>query len=713
MIGMTNHIVTTCRRNLVCWVLALATCILVAPSLYAQQASTLYSEGVIKNTGTLKIRGDAFMTQDSIGGVVRYERNHGVDTQLVAQLTYAYVHFEGASKKMILDPTEPLIADSLFLSTDTNVVFALDPSTYIQANRTVKHEGLINPGQRLGRFVLRGTEKQDVSGKGLIPILELDNMAGALVTSGGGLRVYERLDLQHGLMDNSASDNIQMMQGAWVWRDDSGSIADEPAWINRVHLRYYGDSAMVGGPEMVRNTSAIGHLINDDVAGLTLPHNITVNDSLVLRGHIHTEANDSTGKYALTYAATIDPRFDGVWPEVIGTMIRSTLIDGKTMVMNNYGTSIRFENAQDRGAVVQYSVRSMPKTTPLPLTDITYKVDRFLQLRALDFVGDTIPDSTYTLTFGYAWRNNAIAGMEPASVVETIPQLVGLEDQLVLMRYSGLSYNPYGFSKTPTTGMANPPEAWRYSTASLVRAGGDFAIGLSTGPIWVLNTRVFLEGPLRTYGENFTPEMSTDLAVRGLVPNVPPDIYPYSLDPDRLKDTASVIGDSIVDWVTVEFRKSATASGDPELIETLLLTKDGRMLDPQTMRPRIIEGIPAGFYNIAVRHRNHLAVITEDKVLVDRSNLGYVVDLTTGTGVFGGAAAQKLIGTANGRRWFGLVAGEVQAGDDISRTDYNLVWDARNLEGYLITDTDLNGIVTTRDINVSWNNRGRNSVAPR
>lgn len=693
-------------------IVLLLSLILMHGNLGAQQPAFLFSEGVIKNTGTIKIRGDASLTQDSIGGVVRYERNYSIDTQLVAQITYANIHFEGASKKMVLDPSKILVADSLFLSTDTTVVIALDAGTYIQANRTVKHDGLINPGQRFGRFVLRGTEQQDVSGKGLIPILELDNMAGALVTNGGGLRVYERFDLQHGLLSNAATDNVIMLQGAWVWRDDSGAIANEPEWTNRLNLRYYADSAIVGGPEMVRNVNAIGKLVNDDVAGLTLPYNITVNDSLILRGHIYTE-QDSVQRHSLTFSPTIDPFYDGYWPEVIGTMVRSTLLDGRSMVMNNRFTTIRFENAQDRGSVVQYSVRSLPRTTPLPLTDITYKVDRFIQLRALDFVGDTVPDSTYTLTFGYAWRNKAIAGIEQPVVEETIPQLVGLEDQLVLMRFSGLSYNPYGFSVTPTQGLANPPEAWRYSTASLVRAGGDFAIGLSTGPIWVLNTKIFLEGPLRTYGENFTPEMSTDLAVRGLIPSVPPDMYPYSLDPDRLQDTAKVIGDSIVDWVTVEFRKSATASGDPELIETLLLTKDGRVLDPQTLRPRIIEGIPAGFYNIGVRHRNHLAVITEDKVLVDRSNLGYVVDLTTGVGVFGGAAAQKLVGTSGGRRWFGLIAGEVESADDVARSDYNLVWDARNLEGYLITDTDLNGIVTTRDANVSWNNRGRSSVAPR
>ncbi len=706
MIRVSNHI----ARSVVA--VAIVLLVLSVQRSFSQQPSVLTSEGVIHNTGTIKIRGDASFTQDSIGGTVRYERDHVADSQLVAQLTYANIHFEGRSRKMIQSPVRPLVADSLFWSLDTNVVFALIPDTWIQANRTVRHEGRINPGARYGRFVLRGTENQDISGRGLIPVLELDNWQGATVTRGGGLQIVERLDLQRGRLDNAPTDNVFMLRSSWVWRDDSGSVSNEPEWNSILNLRYYGDSAMVGGPEMIRNTSAIGHLVNDDLAGLTLPYTITVNDSLVLRGHIYTEQDDAR-KHELHYSSTQNPVFHGYWPEVIGTMVRTTLLDGRTMVMNNAFTTILFANNQERGSVVQYAVRSLPNTTPQPLTDITYKANRYLQLQARDIAGDSVPDSTYTLTFGYAWRNRAIAGIEQQSVVETIPQLVGLEDQLVLMRYNGLSYNPYGFSTLPTTALANPPEAWRHSIATLVRSGGDFAIGLSTGPIWVLNARIFMEGPLRTYGENFTPVMATDLATRGLIPNVPPDMYPYSLDPDRAQVQASVIGDSIVDWVTVEFRTSPTASGPPALIQTLLLTKDGQVLDPQTLRPSIIEGIPAGFYNLAVRHRNHLAVITEEKVLVDRSNLGYVVDLTTGVGVFGGAASQKLIGTSGGRRWFGLIAGEVEGADDIQRSDYNLVWSQRNTEGYLITDTDLNGIVTTRDANVSWNNRERNSVAPR
>jgi len=678
------------------------------------QSSILSSDGKIYNYGTVKILGDAVIAQDTIGGVVSYERDNA-DSQLVAHLTYADLHFSGVSPKKMLDNTRPVEADSLFWSKDPDVVIDLVQDSWIRANRTVIHQGTINPGLRYGRFVLMGTEPQDISGTGSIPIVELNNAQGAFVTNAGGLRIVERLDLQNGLLSNAPADNIALQQDAWIWRDDSGSIANEPQWDVIYNLRYYGEAPMLGGPEMVRNQTAIGHLYQEDTSGLTLPYDIFVNDSLVLYGHIFTEESD-LNRHELYYAADLDPTYINWWPEVIGTMVRTNLIVGKTQRMNNVLTTINFttlDKGLEPGNVEHYAVRSMPNTVPLPLTDITFKVNRFLQLAARRGNGDTVLNADYDLTFGYAWRNAPIASRELPTVIETIPQLQGQEDLLVLMKYNGFSYEAAGITNPPTSAVPAPAEVWRYHFTTRVDSTGDYAIGLATGPVWVLNTKIFMEGPLRTYGENFTPEMATDLAQRGLVPTVAPDIYPYNLDPNRATKVAPAIGDSIVDWVTIEFRTSPTASGPAKLVETLLLTKDGQVLDPTTLRPRVIADIPAGTYNIAVRHRNHLAVITEDQIVVARSNLGYVVDMTTGVGLLGGAASQKLIGTNNGRRWFGLVAGEVTASDDIARNDYNLVWDNRNVEAYTLFDTNLNGIVTTRDLNVTWNNRERNSVAPR
>ncbi len=699
-------------------VILIVFCVLISAfRLHAQQPSVLQSDGVIYNYGTIKILGDAAIAQDTILGIVSYERNNA-DSQMVSHNTYSDLRFSGVSVKKMLDASRPVEADSMFWSETPDVVIDLIPASWIRANRTVRHEGSINPGLRVGRFVLMGTENQDVSGQGSIPILELNNAQGATITRAGGLQIVERLDLQVGTMSNTAADNIAMQDGAWIWRDDDGFLANEPVWNNRYHLRYYGDAPMLQGNEAVRNTTAIGKLIQDDLAGLTMTHDVTVNDSLRLQGHIFTEESDAV-RHELSFSPTFDPEYVNWWPEVNGTLVRTTLVLNQTQRMNSHFTTISFTSfANSQGQpVTRYAVRSKPKTVPLPLTDITFKVERFLQLEARNAAGDVVPDSSgWDLTFGYTWRNREIDPIETPAVIETIPQLVGQEADLVLMRYdpiSQLSYNEYGLHQNKTTATGNPLEAWRFGTTELVKANGDFAIGLSTGPIWVLNTRLLMEGPLRTYGENFTPTMATDLATRGLIPSTPPDIYPYNLDPDRATVIAPAIGDTVVDWVTVEFRTSPTSSAQPLLVETLLLLNDGRVVDPFTLRPAIIADIPAGQYNIAVRHRNHLAVITEDKVLVSRSNIGYVVDFASGVGVFGGAAAQKLVGTANGQRHFGLIAGEVEGADDLRRSDYNLVWNDRNTEAYTLFDTDLNGIVTTRDLNVSWNNRERTSVAPR
>ena len=47
--------------------------------VFAQQPSLLNSQGVIHNTGVVKIYGDAALSQDTILGRVEYLRNRGAD----------------------------------------------------------------------------------------------------------------------------------------------------------------------------------------------------------------------------------------------------------------------------------------------------------------------------------------------------------------------------------------------------------------------------------------------------------------------------------------------------------------------------------------------------------------------------------------------------------------------------------------------------------
>ncbi|MBK6290566.1 MAG: hypothetical protein IPP80_11340 [Ignavibacteria bacterium] len=686
----------------------------------AQQPSVLMSDGVIHNSGTVKIYGDAKISQDTIKGVVEYLRNNA-DTQIVAHTTYEEVRFSGRSRKMILDPVRPVVSTRLFWSADTTVVFEVSPLTWIETNGTLRHEGLINPGRRDGTMKLRGDSLQDIAGRGTIPILELINDSGAVVTRGIGLRIVERLDLQQGQLNVTSQDNLAMQRDTWVWRQAGGSLNDELSIDQRINLRYYGDSLIRTGPEFMRSQTATAHLVQDARAGVVLTRDGWVNDSLIINAHLYTEESDSL-RHTLFYTSQKDPVYGPRWPEINGTMERTNVVIGRSMRMNHEFASLKFPRAIDQGAVRNLRLRMKPKNTPLPLDDILFKVDRFMQFTALTAVGQVVPDSSYDLTMEWGWRARNDTTFEPPSVIETIPVLRGREDQLVLLRYFDGSYQPYGFSRTPTTRSNDQFSMWQYSSSQFIRASGDYAIGLSTGPIWVLNARVILEGAMRATGDSVAPTMSTDLAQLGLVPEVAPRIYPYSLDNVLVGDTAIAVGDSIVDWVTVEFRNDAFSNGAPVLIETVLLTKDGKLLDPQTLRPKIISGISAGFYHLAVRHRNHLSVITEDPVLVDRSNVRTTVDFTKGTGMVGGAASLRLISTYEGRRFFGLAAGNTDGGDSdirvaegIDRGDMDRIWVNRQLiDQYSIFDTNLDGVVSTLDWNYSWNNRLRdNSVVPR
>lgn len=685
---------------------AVIAVVCMTTAVSAQIPSILNSQGVIHNSGTLEIVGDAVIRQDTIGGRVEYTRI-GSDSQLVAHLTYWDLHFSGTARKKLIDVTEPIRARNLFSTADSLTILDLVAPSWISAEYTVRHEGIVNPGQRFGRFLLDGTRRQDISGRGSLPIIELINDSGAIVTRGGGLRVVERFDLQRGRLDNTTLDNISMLDQAWIWRDDSGSIAVTPTG-SRYHVRYYGESPQISGAEIPRGTTELGKLHQDNDSGLTLSSDAWVNDSLRLEGDIFTEATDSL-RYKLFYVPSgTDPVFVTGDEEVNGTMVRTTLQPGRLHVMNNRRTSMRFANAQLQGPVRRVELRVKPRTIPLPTNIGIDKVQRFFQLGLQDAIGVPVPDSSYTLDFGYAWRVDRVDSITYGPFEETPGPLRNKLDSLALERFVIDKYAADGLSILPT----NADPFFRYSIATNVRNGGDFAIGLASySTVWVLRTKLILEGAMRQYGGDVTPIMATDLVASNILPLTPPPIYPYNLDPNRTTLTVAAMPDSIVDWIVVEFRTSPTDQSGH--IQTGLLTSSGMIVDPTSFLPLPVRGIRPGEYHVAFLHRNHLAVMTEGRELIAPSNANRFVDMSNGANVFGGASAMKVLGLVGGTRLFGMVAGDVDQNASITRTDQNLIWTDVDTHGiYALYDTDLDGILSTRDWNLSWNNRGRTSVVP-
>lgn len=159
-----------------------------------------------------------------------------------------------------------------------------------------------------------------------------------------------------------------------------------------------------------------------------------------------------------------------------------------------------------------------------------------------------------------------------------------------------------------------------------------------------VSPRVFLGGPY----DSGTLLMSDALRVQGLLPLQ----EPYSalgfamLGGGGVSTNTSVLSatgnNAIVDWVLVELRH-ATDHGWVIASRCALVQRDGDVVATNGSSP-VSFGLPAGDYYVAVRHRNHLGVITANTVALGAAPS--LVDLTLpGTAVFGTNARKNVEGT--------------------------------------------------------------------
>ncbi len=92
-----------------------------------------------------------------------------------------------------------------------------------------------------------------------------------------------------------------------------------------------------------------------------------------------------------------------------------------------------------------------------------------------------------------------------------------------------------------------------------------------------------------------------------------------------------------------------------------------------------------------------------------------LVNLSDERVVLGGADALRAIARRpDNSIIYGMIGGDYNSDGVIDQRDYDRIWNWRDYEGYWNEDTDLSGIVTTRDYNLSWNNAnmGRKTLVP-
>ena len=99
--------------------------------------------------------------------------------------------------------------------------------------------------------------------------------------------------------------------------------------------------------------------------------------------------------------------------------------------------------------------------------------------------------------------------------------------------------------------------------------------------------------------------------------------------------------DAVVDWVLVELRSAST----PQTVlstRSALVQRDGDVVDTDGVSPLRLSAVP-GTYHVAVRHRNHLPVMTLDPLALSAVAVG--INFIDGSTPTYGTDAQRINGT--------------------------------------------------------------------
>lgn len=203
-------------------------------------------------------------------------------------------------------------------------------------------------------------------------------------------------------------------------------------------------------------------------------------------------------------------------------------------------------------------------------------------------------------------------------------------------------------------------------------------------------------------GAYFNGSMRDDLRIQGLIPlNDPyPSIgYTHSGIQTLSSATSSIFSiqgnDAPIDWVVVEMRSSATPSMVLQSIPCLV-RKNGNVVTPDN-NPIINSPLATGSYHIAIRHRNHLGIMTGSPITVNSS--GYVIDFTNSSTSVYGTSSRMVIGS-HSCLWSGNVNfnGHIKYTGQDNDKDPILVRiggsvASNTITGYYQEDVNLDGVV--------------------
>ena len=219
----------------------------------------------------------------------------------------------------------------------------------------------------------------------------------------------------------------------------------------------------------------------------------------------------------------------------------------------------------------------------------------------------------------------------------------------------------FGIDATPSSypgfNCSGTLQCWALSTTGLVTLNAPSVTNGDCGVNFYL--KAFLDGAY-TSGTL----MSDALRAANLVPTTQPYTglgYTYTGSPTGLTIAPALLTttgtNAIVDWAVVELRNAAT----PATIvysKPILLQRDGDAMDPDG-NPYVNVPVAAGNYHMALRHRNHLGVMTGSPVTLTVDPANTTIDFRSQSFATYGSNA-RVLKSANFCLWAGDATGNGQ-----------------------------------------------------
>ncbi|MEP0265927.1 BspA family leucine-rich repeat surface protein [Dokdonia sp.] len=204
-----------------------------------------------------------------------------------------------------------------------------------------------------------------------------------------------------------------------------------------------------------------------------------------------------------------------------------------------------------------------------------------------------------------------------------------------------------------------------------------------------LATKVYLQGAYTNPNTGEELLMRDDLRIAGLIPTLSPYADGAMCDATVFDVTGD---DAIVDWVLIELR-DPTDNTTILASTSALLQRDGDVVDIDGTSAVAI-GVASGDYYVAVKHRNHLGVLSSNTITLSTSTA--VVNLSSNTTtVTGGALALRDMG--NGI--YAMYAGDATGDGNILNTDIsNAIGTSGGINIYSGADANMDGNILNTDI---------------